>query len=508
MPFWSRIRRTFAPRRQPMPVRRGLRKEVRGEEPGPFVSRRFNAAQFSHQNRERWPLARTQSINNDLAFDLQQLMARCDHEYANNPIFEGIVNTFKNDVVGPGGPTLQINSDDPEFNAEVERQWRAIFARPNPARRTSGGVEVMKQWVHMLMTAGSYLNTFIEPRRDNAVSFGWKTMHPRRLVTPDRFAGDPNVAFGQRINDDGEVVEYYIDKPLRVGQHLTSGVDYQTLPAAQVQHRYIEVEPEQLTGYPRLASTLETAADIRQVDRSELKAQRLNALHAVTLQSADPAKVVDPDPLPDATYPISDDETEATVIPSGWAAAAINANRPSANHIQYRRERIAEMGLPVGMPLLVILLTVDAANFSSAQFGQMLYEKSIKNYQSFIQRTTLDELLEMLITQLVLAGVVRKPASYTKSWTHNVPPSANLEKYVKAVRMMIEDRIISRSMAITMFGFDPDEVYKSCQRDSELSAEFDQPEPAANRGSGPQEPAATTDDAEEAVEDAHATVDA
>lgn len=470
-------------RKQPTSKRSngGLKKYERGDKT-PVEIRRWNAAENNGLNRERWPYAHGRSINADLDTDLTWLMARMSHEVANNPIFEGVVNTFKRDVVGPEGPMLQIVSDDEQFNKEVERQWRGIFAKPNPKKPTTGGVESMKQWVHLLCIAGAYINRFIFPTRDGLVNFGWKTHHPRRLVTPLKMVGDPNVAFGVRVDDDGDPIEWYIDKPVRQGTHEQTGVDFETLRPDQLQHRYLEVEPEQLAGYPLLASTLETAADIRDLDRAEVKAMWRNAAMSIGLHASNPEFAVDPDPIPGPTFPISDDE--ATVIPKGWAPTVLDNNRPSPDHIRYRRERIGEYGLPIGMPLLVVMLNVLDANFSAAQFGGMLYADAIRDVQSFLARTTLDELVELVILEVVLGGRVTRPQVYEKVWTHHVPPNANMEKFAKYIRMLLEDGVISRPIATSWLGFDPEKVAESRKRDDDRSDELGIGRAPINAGSG------------------------
>jgi len=449
---------------------------------GPWAVRRWQSAKNNSCNPGRWQDAHGQSINTDLNTDLRVLMARCANEFANNPNFEGVVNQFKRDVVGPDGPMLQVVSDDQAFNDDIERQWKGIFAHPNPGRPSTGGVESMKQWVHLLLTAGSYLNIFIEPKRDGLAAFGWRTLHPRRLVTPLAEAGNTNVAFGIKLNADGDPIEYYIDKPRPVGLFQLSGIEFDRLPAHQVQHRYIEVEPEQITGFPMMASTLDTAADIRELDLMEIKAQQRNAAYSIGLQSQSPESVVDPDPIDTDSISVSDDTVN--VAPLGWAWQNLDANRPSPDHINYRRERLAELGRPIGMPLLFVMLTAADSNFSSAQFEGMVYAEAIRDIQSFIARLTLNELVEMVILERVLSGQVQRPGSYELVWTHHVPTHANIEKFAKALRTMIEDGVISRSIATAWVGFDPEKVESSRARENERADERGIARPPVNTGSG------------------------
>lgn len=462
------------------------------------IAARRRFVEHDRLNQADWLGANGQSINEDLETDLPVLMARCAHAFATNPIFEGICNTYCQDVVGPHGPTLKINSDDPVFNEEVEWAWRQVFAAPDPSGRL-GGVENMRMWVRLLLTAGSFINVFTERRRDQTeVRFAWRTIHPRRLITPMSMMGDPNVAFGQRLDPQtGAPTRYYIDKPQRLGGSEISGLDYQEFPADMVQHRYLAVEPEQLTGYPMMSSTLKTLAEISRLDGYTMEAAQAAAWADWWLKSSDPSKAYSPDPLP--AGPIKVSKGAVNVAPPGWEPVGGQSSQPSAQGILYRHERLAECGRPINMPLLIVLLSVNDATFSSAQFAGALYIDGIRGLQGYLQREVLNPLLEIVITELVLSGRVRRPEWYEKLWTHNVPPHANIEKLVSAVEKMVAMGAISLPDASAWFGFDFEEVLarrKKAQDDLEaanlpLPPSSAPPEPA-EPPTGDDEPAPAT----------------
>lgn len=440
-------------------------------------------------NAQDWLGAHGQSINSDLATDLPQLMARCAHAFATNPIFEGVCNTYKQDVVGPKGPVLKINSPDPRFNEQVEWAWRQVFAMPDPAGRL-GGVENMRLWVHLLLTAGSFLNVFRErARAQTEVRFAWQTIHPRRLVTPLEFAADENVAFGQRIDPrTGAATEFYIDRPRRFGSSEISGLDYQRLPADMVQHRYIAVEPEQLTGYPLLASTLSTIAELNRLDGYTMEAAQAAAWADWWLKSNSIEDQVNPEPITDALLKV--ERGAVNIAPRGWEPVGGQSRQPSAEGVAYRHERMAEVGRPINMPLLIVLLSVNESTFSSAQFAGALYIDGIRSVQGFLEREVLNQLVEMVITDLVLAGRVARPAWYEKHWTHHMPPHANVEKLVSAIEKLVSMGAISLADASAWIGFDIEEVIAGRKKVQDALEAEDLPLPPANAPPEPAEPAA------------------
>lgn len=461
-----------------------LQKRERGDESwrpgGDFTLRRFDAAKTNRLNRSHWVFASSQSINNDLASDLETLQARCAHESANNPIFDGMVRTYAMHVAGRDGPLLQVRSENEAFNERIEKLWRDVFAMPDPAGRLAGA-ENVKLWVRMILTAGSFVNIFSNVRRDGPVSFGWKTLHPRRMVTPNKFAGDARVAFGIRTDEQGRPLEYYLDKPQQIGGTMVSGVDFERYPAEIVQHGFIPIEPEQITGFPMLTSALDDAADLRDYDKIVMEAAKNAAAHALGLESASPEHALDPDPMPDS-YAV--EAGQVNVAPMGWKWAALAATQPAAQYVEFRHERLGAMGRPIHMPLLMVLLSTGDANFAAAQFEGSLYHDGIRELQSYLERAILNQLVEQVILEAVIAGDVQRPEEYELAWTWNVPPHANIEKVVKALRMLVEDGTIAPSDATAIMGYDWEKVVAARQRCASDLKKADLPESPANRGSG------------------------
>lgn len=443
---------------------------------------RFQQARPTRLTRDRFSVLGTQSINTDLQMDLKTLMGRCALECAINPDFEGIVKTYCTHVVGKLGPTLQVTSSSKRFNEAVEAAWKQVFRMPDPAGRMSG-VQSLRLNVRMLLTAGSFLNIYGVCQRQGPVSFGWKSIHPRRLVNPAERAGDPLVNFGIRTNEEGRPLEYYIEDPSYLVGALPGGLRTRTYPAEVVQHGFAFVEPEQITGFPWMTPSLDSASMLRELDEDVAQAYKDQVNHSYGLEAKTPESVIDPDPLPTDGYTV--ERGQATAAPMGWAWKHFPATQPSAQHREFRHGLVGKMARPIHMPLIIAILSAIDSNFAAAQFEGTIYADGVGETQTLLDQASLVPSVEEVITELVLSGVVTRPrGGYQLAFSWPKPPHANIEKFVKALRTLIEDRVISRSMAINMMGFDPDEVYRSCERDDELSETHGQPPAPVNHGSG------------------------
>lgn len=449
-----------------------------------FAVNRFDSSRNSCLEPTDWRYAQGQSINADLQTYLRTMQAHCQWLYHRNPYFRGVVRTLRLHVVGKDGPRLQIRSGNKTFNEIVERAFKQVFAMPDPAGRLAGvaslGVDVTQ-----IANAGSSLAVAKNVRRDGPVKFGYQTIHPRRLMTPSGMSGDPNVALGIRFDDDGRPLTYYLDQPRGPADifHKNTGTNIKPVPAESVRHIFLDEEGEQITGVPLMASCLETADQLVEYDRDVMEAAKLCAKETSFLEAADPASVIDPDPIPaDAT------EIELgrrNVTPLGWKNVLPTPTHPMAQYADFRHERLAELGRPLHMPLMLVLLSSRESNFSSAQFDGMIYAQGVSELQSELTRQKLLWVVENIVVELVLSKTVARPrGGYTAEFTWDVPPHANIDKVAKALRSLMEDGLLAPEDASAFLGYDYEQVVARRKRNADQLADAELPPAPVNHGSG------------------------
>ena len=455
-------------------------------------SRRFTAASTHRGNWSHWRFASADNINHALAADLPNLIQRCAFEYANNPLVFGAVETLTNDLVGRSGPRLQVVSDDSQFNEIVEEQWWRVWDMPDPAGVLTG-TEGMRLWVRSLCTSGSFMNVFGRvTRRDSPVEFGWRVIDIRRKETPPQQAGDPYTAFGVAYTADGRPKKYYLRRR-EVTPNNPYLVRYDEFPAEVVQYRFEACEPEQLAGVPWLASCLDSVADLADYDNYELQAAKLQSQMSALMQASHPELLVDSIPNLNGGDTLQMQPGEITAIPAGWQAVFPTVAHPHREYANFRHERLRDLGIALGMPLMMILLSSAESNFASAHYDGAVYLRRLKARQAWLEQTTLNQLLEQIILELAIQGLVVRPQSYYFRWTWETPPYVNPEKQRKADRMAVEDGAMPLSEYCASIGLEFEEVVAARQREAEVLREAGLPLPPVNVGSAPQQPAGGED---------------
>lgn len=438
----------------PRPRARVLLDQRRGE----YVDvkmRRFDAATTDRLNASHWQFAHGESINHDLFTDLDRLQARCSWEAANNSLVHGAIETLTTDVFGAEGPTLRVQGLNKRANDRIEGLWRDVWEMPDPNGVLSG-VMCGHTWIRQLCTLGSFVNVFANVERQGPVKFGFTTVSARRMGNPPGMGADPNMAFGVRMTEAGRPIKYYIAKRSRFGLGQYDPTQFEEFDASQVQHRFVAHEPEQITGFPWLTSCLGTVADLRDLDHYVMQAAKLAACNSMGLEASSPEFAIDPEPITTST--VEWEAASVNVAPKGWKWVSNQSTQPSAEYAPFRHERLRELGLALGMPLMMVLLSSADSNFASAHYDGAVYMRRIRAIQSWLALQTLGPMLQQVILEAVLAGYVSASAEYRIGWAWPVPPYVNPEKQAKADRMAMEDGIASPQQVILGRGGDPDAV--------------------------------------------------
>lgn len=451
--------------------------------PGPdgFLLRRWESGETHRLNKSHWQKAFGRSINEDLADQLPMLWARCEYEARNNPMVAGVIETHATDIVGDHGPRLQVQSDDPAFNELVEQAWGEFFASPD-RNGAICGPEMIKIWIRQLWTFGRYVNQ-IDHRdrgRDSLSSLAIKQISANRLTTPTHLVADPDVAFGCRRDAYGAELMFYINEPERRGARIVRDI-WKPKPADLIQHRFVKVDPEQMTGIPWLACCLSTIAELRDCDDEVLSAIRQAALTAVFWSTEHPDAEIDE--VPDC---FDIEKGKQHVGPVGWKPSMLQPTQPSTTYREFRNEKLRELGRPVNMPLMMVLLSSADSNFSSAHYDGQIYTRGVSGTQNQLSRETLNPLVDIVARDLILARKTRRPrGKISYSWTWPVPPYVNPQQMYNALRARLEDGTISYPDVLAAYGQDEDTVIAARKRTNEKIKQAGLPPLPVNMGKVP-----------------------
>ena len=450
---------------------------VADEPPAPqgLRVRRFDAAQTNRLNEAHWSGATGQHINADLVADLETLRARCAYEISNNPLVAGVVATHACDIVGPDGPLLEVQSDDKSYNQAVEDLWAEWFLMPDQLGQLTGA-EMLKLFCRLWWDKGEHLCQEVDGIDVPAgePSLRYLAIDPDRLRTQPSSQGLANVALGVRRTERGIVTGYEIERPQNYGAYELSTGEFDEIPADEMIHGYQQIQPGQVRGIPILAPVLQVVADLRDFDASVLDAARLAASQGIVWWTAnDSVDVWDCQPGETAEI----ERNMQTTGPPGWRPELIDPKQPSTNYTEFRMERLRELGRPVAMPLMKIMLGSEKHSFSSARMDGQNYSRAIESYQHMLEHGTVRRWLRSLLLEAALLQrrgefrLPKAPARVRYRFTWAKQPSADPMKEASAERIrVLETRTLPFAEACRLHGLDPERVIDSWAETNRLLA--------------------------------------
>lgn len=454
--------------------------------------RRWDSAETNRLNASQWKKAHGEHINRDLLEQLETLRARSSYESQNNPFVEGVINTHCVDVVGETGPALDIDSDDKKFNEEVKLGWEEFANDMSP----SGNVQLpdeIKLWVRQLWVYGEYFNqetSYLDRENLNGktpLRFSIQSIYPKRIDTPVEHINDERVLMGVRFNSNDRPIQYYkrVDNPAR-NPYRYGGIAYDPIDADMMNHVFERLEVGQVRGVPWLASSLQVISDLRKHDEYVLEAAKSAAAQGIVWHTNHPDSVFQP--VPDGTC-YSLEKGVQTYAPAGWQPSMIEATQPTAVYQAFRHERLRELGRPVGMPLMVVLLSSADSNFSSAHYDGQIYMRFLGALQRFIERQTLNLFLRKVVAELLFIKRIKSiPPLWKSKFTWPKAPYVNPKDMYDALRAMLEDGTASYPDVLAAYGRDEETVIATRKRTNERLKEAGLPELPVNEGNKKPDP--------------------
>lgn len=382
-------------------------------------ARRWEGADTDRLNQAHWTYAADESLNAWLAEQLPTLRGRAIYEVKNNGVLLGMIATHADDIVGPDGPQLQVQSDNDAYNSALEELWRQWFYSPTHLPNVSGA-SLLRLWIRSLWKQGSFLAQLItDENAEGPVKMRLRPHHTRRLGTPAQLVGSPRVYNGIEFDRIGRPIRYWIQQQDGIGTGYVNITAYDPVPADLIVHEFIREEEDQGTGVPWLSPSVQPSADLRDYDYSVQDAARQLADNTPVLKATgqDVQTWASPETL-------TRERRQIPMLPPGWEAQWPVATQPAAQYPDYRGERMREFGRPVGMPLMLIRLDSSKHNYSSARFDSQVYDRAVESLQNWISGTerscgTLNRLLDEVAREarFSLPDLRTRPERVVYEWT-------------------------------------------------------------------------------------------
>ncbi len=355
------------------------------------VRGKYDSAQTTPDNRRHWAMADglSAAAANSLAVR-RVLRNRARYEYANNTYCKGIVDTIANDTVGTG-PTLQVDTGDPDANTRIEKAFAAWATEIGLAAklRTMRTARTRDGEAFAVFTTNSKLKS--------PIKLDIRLVEADQVTDQDEMA---NHADGIRFDEEGNPISYTI-QPTHPGDGLSSSFSKVTpTPAASVIHWFKRERPGQVRGVPEITPALPLFAQLRRYTLAVVAAAETAADFAAIMYTDAPAagEADEVDPF----LPIEIEQRSMLTIPSGWKMAQLKAEQPTSSYAEFKKELINEIARCLNMPFNVAACNSSGYNYSSGRLDHQTYFKSNRIEQDDCEIVILDRIFAAWLEEAAL----------------------------------------------------------------------------------------------------------
>jgi capsid protein len=422
-----------------------------------LVSRRWEAATSSKANRDQWRHAKGVDINYDLWSDRETLLARARHEAKNNPNVVGARLLGAAHTVGKHGPTLQVLTVSKTYAKKLERVVRLWFEEAGADGRHL--VDHLLDAVRALPETGEILWQIVtDSKAKTVVKARIHPLNPKYVKTPPARQECTTMRLGVERDAYLRPKTYWIEE---VDDGIGPTGRYLPIKAEHVIHWFRREEVGQARGFPLIASSLGTASDLRAYEKAVQDAMDSAALFGVILYSEDPK----------ARTIVLQGETEITpktmaAIPPGYKAAQIAPTHPTQNHEAWKKSKLQQILLPLGMPAVVGMMDSQDTSYSGGRIDLQNFGAVTGMTDGELERCILDRLVAIAIREGTLAGALgNAPEDLEWQWVWPAIPHVDPVKQATAQRMRKQDGTIDDSTAAAEYGLDAATLVESRQRE-------------------------------------------
>jgi lambda family phage portal protein len=371
---------------------------------------KYDSALTTDNNRRHWLLAdglSANAANNPLV--RRTLRNRARYEVANNSYARGIVLTLANDIIGTG-PRLQLLTEQPEVNRQVERafhQWAKAIQLAEKLRTLR---------MAQVQDGEGFAVLIHNPALPTAVQLDLRLVEADQIATPILLQNTPRMVDGIVCDEAGNPVEYHLLK-LHPGDAGGASLDFERIPAEAILHLFRVDRPGQYRGIPEITPALPLFAMLRDYSLATLDAAKSAAYYSGILYTDAPANgeadAVEP------LDPVELDRNTLVTMPGGWKMSQLHAEQPTGTYAEFKREILNEISRCLNMPFNIAAGNSSSYNYASGRLDHQTYYKSLRIDQARIETIVLDRLFAAWLEEFFLSdGSSTVGVGFFADWPH------------------------------------------------------------------------------------------
>jgi len=442
------------------------------------------------------------SADSDIIPHINELRASSRDLSMNSPVASGILNRFKDSVIGHGlylqsridRDLLKLTPDDAEaWERNTEREFRLLAdTKEIDAERTSNFYQLQILLYYSKNLSGDVFFFPVSiPRSRVPYDLRIKTLEADMVSNPNLRFDDETIAGGIEVDGDGAPIAYHISQK-HPGGLLVFNNKWERIPAystrtnlRQVHHIFSKLRPGQRRGFPLFAPVVESLKQITRLTESELMAAVVTSFYTafITTESGDDLdidfdeneKIISPDSSSKQMGPGSN-----VLLDKGQSVTLADPKRPNGAFAPFFETLVKEISSSTGIPYEVAMLNFTSS-YSAARAALLMAYKVFMNDRVDCGREICQPIYERFLLEAVLKGTIIAPGfleslairqAWSKAaWIGQGQGQINPVVETKAALMRVEGKLSTRSKEVALYdGDDWDTMIDSLAREDFMIA--------------------------------------
>ena len=399
--------------------------------------------------------------------DRKRLIAQSREFMRNNAIYKGMIDRMVDYIVG-NGFELQLSGGSKTSIAKCEGLWKDFNRRPEIRGLLSGSMQA-KMVLREILVAG---DTAILKTTQGLVQHFEAEQIDSRTRAKDKSG---NLANGIVKDQFGKPLKFYLCpwKPTCVD--VTHG---KPIAAADVLYLTNPERPSQVRGVPACQASFPMLHRINDVCDSEAIAWQLLARLAISIEREQGPELGYTESKEDTSK--SADELEGNLATRltemsyalifnakpGEKVTGIERNIPGKNFSESIRTFLRLLGLPIGLPLELILLDWTKSNYSQSRAVLEQAFETFLGWQQIMEDFYYRPLFEWKLEQWKKAGLLGANVTFKVEWIKKTFPWIDPLKEAQAYATQVERAFTTHRRACKSLNLDQEEVV--AQRGKEI----------------------------------------
>lgn len=432
------------------------------------------------------------SADRDIAADLDILRRRSRQLFQNNTFSRAMISSFDTNVVGTGikaRPVLMrpemlgLTSEDAENWADKTKVLFNLWATDKKcdAEKTNNFMQLQDLALKTSLLGGDCFALSCFDKSFESFGMNIKLLEGERCQNPIGQMNCDAIAEGIEVDRNHAPVAYHFtQKPVWSFDDYTNFVDSVRVPAfdafgnPNVIHVFTSDRTDQRRGVPLLAPIICQLKQQERYQDAELMAAVISACFTAVLENNVPDEAEDLYGNASEDERVEKTDSYGNVIPGGaqpalemkpgavWSLAqgqkisCLNPQRPNVNYQPFVESIFAEAAAACGVSFEVVLRKFNSS-YNAVRAALLESQKTFNKMCMNFVADFCKPIYEKWLANAVILGIVDAPGFFENPikrklwsqclWIGDAPFLLDPKKETEAIKMQIDEQLISRDMA-------------------------------------------------------------